>query len=318
MNSLLPVFGSDQEYDDCAHAEETYVPAMREICARHAIPYNNLTKFEEGESAIVFAVDEDLVIKLFPPLSWSEQITLETTVLNHIHENLPTPTPQVVDVGKLEDWSYFIMTHLSGQRLNRILPTLAEKDQLELYARMGATIQELHSMPEIQADLPVPKWNDFVDQRSAACQEHQRGGGVSESLVEQIPAFLEAHLPEPGATSCAAILHTELSLSEWFVGQENGAWRLTGIFDFGDVLIGDPKADCLWREFDLSRLKSYFSGYGYSDGRVTEDLACTMLAYLMIHRYATLPWHFRPSPTLLESAKSLEALALTLLPVADM
>ena len=56
MNNLLPAFRSDQEYDDCKHAEATYLPAMREICARHAISYNNLTKFEEGESAIVFAL----------------------------------------------------------------------------------------------------------------------------------------------------------------------------------------------------------------------------------------------------------------------
>ena len=317
MNHLLPTFGSDQEYDDCKHAEETYLPAMREICGRHAISYRNITKFQEGESAIVFAIDDDLVIKLCPPLSWSEQMTLETTVLNHIQGNLPTPTPQVVDVGNLEDWPYFIMTHLSGQRLNKVFPTLAERDQLELYTQMGATIRELHSMPGIQVNLPVPKWNDFVYQRSAACQAHQRSGGVSESLVEQIPSFLEAYLPGCESSSCSAILHTELSLSEWFVGQENGAWRLTGIFDFGDVLIGDPKADCLWREFDLCRLRSYFSGYGYSGGCVSETLACTMFAYVMIHRYATLSWLFQPSPALLKSAESLEAIALALFPIHE-
>ncbi len=288
---------------------------MREICARHDLTYHNLTKFEEGESAIVFAVDDDLVIKLCPPLSWSEQVALETTVLNHIHGRLPTPTPQVVHVGNLEDWSYFVMTHLSGQRLNRIFPTLEAADRLALYAQMGVTIRALHSMPEIQANLPVPKWETFVHERSEACQDHHRGGGVSESLVEQIPSFLEAYLPDPSASHCSSILHTELSQNEWFVGQANGSWKLTGIFDFGDVLIGDPKADSLWREFDLSLLRSYFSGYGYSEGSVSKDLACTMFAYLMIHRYATLAWHFRPKPAILESAKSLERLALAMLPI---
>ena len=37
---------------------------MREICARHALSYNSLTKFQEGESAVVFAIDDDFVIKL--------------------------------------------------------------------------------------------------------------------------------------------------------------------------------------------------------------------------------------------------------------
>lgn len=290
---------------------------MREICSRHAISYNKLTKFDEGGSAIVFAIDDDLVIKLFPPLSWSEQITLETTVLNHIQGNVSTPTPQVVDVGDLEDWSYFIMTHLAGQRLNTVFDALAEEDQLDLYTRMGVTIQELHSLPEIQADLPVPKWEDFVRERSAVCQDHQTSGGVNTSLVDQIPSFLQTYLPEPASAPCSAILHTELSRDEWFVGQRNGSWTLTGIFDFGDVLIGDPRADSMWREFDLSLLRSYFSGYGYSEGTVSEELACTMLAYVLIHRYATLSWHFRPNPAVLENAKSLESLALSLLPIRD-
>lgn len=209
------------------------------------------------------------------------------------------------------------MTHLAGQRLNTVFPTLAEKDQLDLYTRMGATIRELHSLPDIRADLPVPKWEDFVRERSAACQDHQAGGGVSTTLVDQIPSFLETYLPDPAASSCCSLLHTELSLDEWFVEQRNGSWTLTGIFDFGDVLIGDPRADAMWREFDLSRLRAYFIGYGYSEGTVSEELACTMLAYVLIHRYATLAWHFKPNPAILENAKSLESLALALLPIGS-
>ena len=83
MKRLLPVFRSYQEYDACNHTEEMYLPAMREICVRHNLPCRNLTKLDEGQSAIVFAVDNELVIKLRPSL-WSEQTTLETTILNHL------------------------------------------------------------------------------------------------------------------------------------------------------------------------------------------------------------------------------------------
>ena len=92
---------------------------------------------------------------------------------------------------------------------------------------------------------------------------------MSKSLVDQIPSFLETYLPDPISASCSAILHTELSRDEWFVGQRNGSWTLTGIFDFGDVLIGDPRADSVWREFDLSLLRSYFSGYGFGVSTTT-------------------------------------------------
>ena len=315
MKGLLPVFQSSQEYNACNHTEEMYLPAIREICARHSVPYGNLTKFDEGH-AIVFAVGNELVIKLRPP-PWSEQTTLEIAILNYIRGRLPTPTPEVVHEGTLDDWVYFVMTHPSGLRLSKVFPTLAEEEQVKLYAHMGDTIRELHSLPEIHEALPVPQWAEFVHRRRAVCQDRQANGGVNESLVEQIPSFLESYLPDPDASPNSSILHTELMRDEWYVRQENGSWTLSGIFDFGDVLIGDPRADCFWREFDRSLLKSYFSGYGYSGGCVSETLACTMLAFIMIHRYATLSWLFKPHPALLEKAVSLEAIALAVFPIRD-
>ena len=174
MKSLLPVFRSDQEYHACNHTEEMYLPAMREVCAKHDISHSKLTRFEEGESAIVFSIDND--------------------------------------------------------------------------------------------QLPVPEWAEFVRHRCAACQGHQARGGVHEFLVEQVPSFMEAYLPDPNAVTCSAILHTELTREAWYIERANGSWILSGLFDFGDVLIGDPGADCLWREFDLSLLRSNLAAYGYEDG----------------------------------------------------
>ncbi len=147
---------------------------MREVCAKHDISHSKLTRFEEGESAIVFSIDND--------------------------------------------------------------------------------------------QLPVPEWAEFVRQRCAACQGHQARGGVHEFLVEQVPSFMEAYLPDPNAVTCSAILHTELTREAWYIERANGSWILSGLFDFGDVLIGDPGADCLWREFDLSLLRSNLAAYGYEDG----------------------------------------------------
>ena len=288
---------------------------MREICARHNMPHSNLTKFNEGH-AIVFAVGNELVIKL-RPAPWSEQTTLEIAILNHIRGRLPTPTPEVVNEGTLGDWVYFVMTHLKGRRLRKVFPTLAEGEQVELYAHMGGTIRELHSLAEVHEVLPVPQWTEFVRRRRAVCQDHQANGGVNKSLVEQIPSFLESYLPDPDASPNSSILHTELTRDEWYVEQENGSWTLSGIFDFGDVLIGDPRADCPWREFDRSLLRSYFAAYGYDGGCISEELACSMLAYVLIHRYATLSWLFQPNPALLESASSLEGIALELFPIQE-
>jgi hygromycin-B 7''-O-kinase len=315
MNNLLPRFRSDTEYDSCEHTAEMYLPAIHEICANHGLSYTKLEKFDEGESAIVFSVDEDLGIKLCPQL-WADQVALETTVLNHIGGRLATPTPRVVQVGDLEGWAYFIMTKLSGRRLNAIAQSLTRHDLLDLYAQMGASIRQLHSLPELNADLPVPDWREFVISQCAGCPDHHRKGGVRESLVEQIPSFLDTYLPDPDDSYRTAILHTELSPGEWFIEQRSGSWVLSGLFDFGDVLLGDCRADSIWCVSDLSLLKSYFSGYGHKDGLLSEDFACTMLAYALLHRYATLTWYFQNHLGILERAVSLKDLALKCFPIA--
>jgi hygromycin-B 7''-O-kinase len=314
MNTLLPTFGSDQEYDRFDHAEELYLPAMQEICDRHTLSYKELRKFGEGESAIVFFLDDALVIKLCPPL-WSQQVFLETTVLEHVEGRLLTPTPHVLHIGELEDWAYFVMTHLRGRRLNAVFPSLSQDDRLTIYRQMGITIRELHSLPKIKADLPVPDWHKFVHVQREHCQDHHRGRGVSESLIEQIPSFLSAHLP-PGSTGPSeTLLHTELTRDGWFIQQESGSWAVSGIFDFGDVMVGDPDADSLWGEVDQSLLRSYYAGYGYSGGYLSEELACLRLAYVMLHRYATLSWMYKQTPEL-RQAKTLETLSLMCFPTA--
>ncbi len=70
---------------------------------------------------------------------------------------------------------------------------------------------------------------------------------------------------------------------------QNGAWRLSGLIDFGDVLTG-------WGEYDLlgpsafmsagmpRRVRSLFEGFGYSNADIDFTLKRRLMALLLLHR----------------------------------
>jgi len=85
------------------------------------------------------------------------------------------------------------------------------------------------------------------------------------------------------------ILTGEYIPENFLLSCENGAWRLSALIDFGDVMTG-------WREYDLlgpsafmsagrpRRVHSLFEGFGYSRAEVNFDLKRRLMALMLLHR----------------------------------
>ena len=85
------------------------------------------------------------------------------------------------------------------------------------------------------------------------------------------------------------ILTGEYIPENFLLSCRNGAWRLSGLIDFGDVLTG-------WGEYDLlgpsafmsagmpRRVRSLFEGFGYSKADIDFTLKRRLMALLLLHR----------------------------------
>ena len=85
------------------------------------------------------------------------------------------------------------------------------------------------------------------------------------------------------------ILTGEYIPENFLLSREGDRWRLSGLFDFGDVMTG-------WGEYDLlgpsafmtagmpRRVRSLLEGFGYSDADINPALQRRLMALMLLHR----------------------------------
>lgn len=237
--------------------------------------------FTEG-SLPVYAVGDDLVLKLYPPVYLAESTT-ERTVLEALHGTLPTPA--VKDADERDGWGRLLMERLPGATLAEAWPALSTEDRHQLARELG----------ELLAALAPADWADFVAAQRAKVVEHHRKTGLDEAWIARIPAFLDTvDLGTPPVVP----LHTEFMREHVMVAEG----RITGVFDFEPAMRGAAEYDFVAVGLFVSKgdgdlLRRFLDGYG----RPIDPRRC--LAYALLHVYSNFPWYFDvlpapPEPTL--------------------
>ncbi|MFH8792905.1 phosphotransferase family protein [Streptomyces sp. NPDC017941] len=290
---MLPPVDTDEEWDAVVPDEAVVRPAAEDLCARLGLAGAPLTRYGEG-SQPVYAVGERHVLKLFPGAAAADAVA-EARVLDHVHGRLPVPTPQLHDSGAyVNGWRYVLMSRLPGRGLHLAWPGIPATDRERVVARAGEALAALHALDhEPLADVLGPgDWREFTERQRASAVDRQRGHGLAEGWLEQIPDFLAA-APLP-RTPRAALLHTEFMRQHLLVDPADGH-RLTGLFDFEPAMIGDPAYDFVGVGLFVTRgepklLTRFTAAYG----RVFEPRL--LLAYTLLHVYSNLPWYLRELP----------------------
>lgn len=235
----------------------------------------DVVRFEEG-SLPVFAIGDELVLKLFPP-QYHAEAPIEAAVMEALHGKLPTP--ELHATGLLDDWAYVLMSRLHGEE--------PEVPDVEVGAQVGEMLKALHAV-EPPAVLGPPDWAAFVAERKAACVEQQRKRGLDERWLERIPAFLDGVDlgDEP-----PVLLHTEVMSSHllW----RNG--RLSGLFDFEPAMRGAfeyefASVGIFVTKGDRASWAALVRAYGRAPDPER------VMAYALLHVYSHMPNYLRGMP----------------------
>ncbi|MEU7661936.1 phosphotransferase family protein [Streptomyces lincolnensis] len=286
---MLPVVETDEEWDAVVPDETVMRAGAQDLCSRLGLAGAPLSRFAEG-SQPVYAVGDELVLKLFPKAAAQDGLT-EGRVLSHLHGLLPVPTPRVHDAGAYENgWRYVLMSRLRGENLAHAWNRLPRTGHERLVADIGETLAVLHTVdPGPLADALGPgDWGAFLDRRRAAAVEQQRGHGLPAAWLEQIPDFL-ASVPLPRDPG-RCLLHTEVMRQHLLV--DPAGPRLTGLFDFEPAMIGHRAYDFVGVGLFVTRGDPHLmSRLTTSYGRVFAP--AELLAYTLLHVYSNLPWYLR-------------------------
>jgi hygromycin-B 7''-O-kinase len=237
----------------------------------------DVVRFEAG-SLPVFALGDDLVLKLFPP-EFHGEVPTEVAVMEAVHGRLPVPTPRLHATGLLDDWAYVLMSRLHGEE-----PAVPD---VEVSRQVGRVMKALHAI-EPPGVLGPADWASFVAGQREKCVERQRKHGLEERWLERIPAFLDGVDlgDEP-----PVLLHTEVMSAHLL-------WRngvLSGLFDFEPAMRGAfeyefASAGLFVTKGDRECWAALVDAYG----RVPEPER--VMAYALLHVYSNMPWYLREMP----------------------
>ncbi|WP_072482040.1 phosphotransferase family protein [Amycolatopsis australiensis] len=265
-----------------ALTREDVLPAVVDLLGRA-----DVVPFTEG-SLPVYAVGDDLVLKLYPPL-YRDEVTTERTALEVLHGVLPTPEP--AGSGERDGWSWLLMRRLPGRTLNEAWPSLSPEDRQRLMPELGELLAALHAVDDPRlAVLAPPDWAQFVAAQRENVVEHHRRTGLDEAWLAQIPGFLGT--VELG-TPTVVPLHTEFMRDHVMVDPDG---RVTGLFDFEPAMRGAAEYDfaavgLFVTGGDGDLMRRFLDGYG----QPVDPRRC--LAYALLHVYSDFTWYLDILPT---------------------
>ncbi|MBN1875557.1 MAG: aminoglycoside phosphotransferase family protein [Anaerolineae bacterium] len=258
---MLPVIHTWEEWGRVFTNVSQWEAAVREICRREAIPVNDIEAGFPGTNA-VFVVDQAYVVKIYAPFC-REDFELERELYSLLASIGNFPVPHLMAQGILEDhidWPYIVMNFIPGQPIAEVRAQIPKQNLNKIAGTLGRAVRQLHKIPLdviTSLDTSLEGWQKFLQQqRDKVVVANQQQHVLPPELIVEIPAFLDACLPEL-STSPLVLLNGDLTQDHVLLVQNTNQWRISGLIDFADSLIGPREYEwiALWfgaldRNFD--------------------------------------------------------------------
>lgn len=291
MNSILPFTPSFEEFEYLKLNHDIFENAVKKILLQHNLPLKSLMLFSEGTN-IVYAYDNKLVIKLYPPIH-KDQFECERLILKALEGKLSVTTPVLLYEGEIEKWPYIIMTKLEGTLLETLWHTLDHNNKLIIMSELGALIKEVHSLPTQGLETIDCHWKPFIENQIIGCIENHKIKQLSTTLLQQIPSYIEEVKESLLGIEQQVILTGEYTPMNFLVTNIEGIWHITGLIDFGDAMLGHYKYDLLGPgafliQGDKELLKAFLNAYGFLPNELNTNLSQQLTALMLLHKYSNL------------------------------
>lgn len=305
----FPEFQGPAEFDALHDEPQRWQPLLNEL-ARGLGLHGTVQPLGEG-TVLVAGVGDAQVLKLYPPFL-HDHWAFERGLLQRLQGRLAVPTPELQASGEQQGWAWTVMSRLPGQPLSQRWAELDEARRCALLRQIGALAAQVHALPVGEQAALAPRWSEFIARQRAGCLARQRRTGLPEHLLAQVEAFVEGPLPEEQDVLLTGE-YTPMNLLVDAAGE-----RLTGMFDFGDGLIGPAAYDwggplCFLAAGHGERVAAFFAGYGQVFDEAVRE---RQLRLLLLHRYSHLPLQLASCPAWAE-ARNLTELAQRIWPLAS-
>ncbi|MEO6874614.1 MAG: aminoglycoside phosphotransferase family protein [Opitutaceae bacterium] len=285
MPSLLPrptVYGDYQRFK--LDPATDWPSIAREIARQHGLTFALATRFNSGENPVL-NLDGRYVIKLVPLKFWPLVIRREMDALTFLHGQ-DFPAAELIGHGEIDGWAYLVCTQLPGESFRTVWSRLAIAEKRPAARAFGALLGALHRLPIGETKPGGVLWENFL--REGAANWLTRGS------VQALPALLrdrglayirDARLQDDDGP--IVFLHGDLVPENCLVTSHDGAWKFSGVYDFGNAFAGRATFDLtaatvLIAPLDAETLREFLAGYG-RDAVWLEQQRRRLMAYTLLH-----------------------------------
>ena len=242
--SLIPPTPDSEAYWSVFGDEAVWLSAAAEVCRREGLDPGGPGRKARLSHYPVVMLPSGLVVKFFGPVEGGERAwASERRGLELLARDPELPIPKIVaDADLDEEWSYIVMTTLSGSLLREAAKSMATGGFVAVGRWLGRFVARLRSLdlsPEERAAgrdayLPQTRWRHANVVRLLSDRDI-----LTPELREQIPAWLPPVDDLIGDPAAAVPVHGELN-AHHVLGRANGdGFEPTGIIDFNTFRIGE-------------------------------------------------------------------------------
>lgn len=273
-------------------ASDVWLEAAAVICERHNLSRTRfLRRSEQGEN-LVFFVDERFVIKIFAP--FRQNYLRERAALEALDGRLYIQTPALLYAGEIEGWSYLVMTQLAGIPAREAWPGIDTRGRAEIASHLGAALKSLHNQPaSLSQAFTNRDWSEFIERQAETCIERQRACGARAEWLESLPAYVDARHALLPKEHEPVLLHGDAHLGNLLLAREGGRWKIAGLFDFGDSLMGFHEYDfvapgVLMVQGSRELQRAMLLSYGYTESQLDASLRARLMLLTILYECSDL------------------------------
>lgn len=289
---LLPTNITPTDFDTRYRLDpQTWLPAIADICREHGLPSEALIPFADGSNLIASVADQ--VIKVFPPFHRNQWVSEYRTLERLWARDISIPIPRLWAHGERNDgWTYVVLSKLPGVTLESVWPELSLAEKIGCMERIGTIMARVHAVPVGELHDIDPLWEPFLQNQIKQYESRHQRLKMPEWFLTQVRDYVTSNVALIPKQS-PVILTGEYTPFNLLASKVGDQWQITGMIDFGDVMVGLREYDflgpCLFLgEGNASLIDALFRGYGYASPRNDEMLRRRLMVLAVLHRYSNL------------------------------
>jgi hygromycin-B 7''-O-kinase len=293
MMSPLPALSDYEAFQAWRADQSQWLPVVSDIAHGHGLKTAAPHVFTTGTNLVV-GLDDELILKIFPPIH-RDKFVSERASLTQLRGRLSIPIPDMLFEGERDGWPYLIITRLHGTVGSEVWPALPENQKERVLVQIGATIAEVQRAPLGELSRIEPGWQQFISRQIGGCRARHTRLGLPQKFLDGFDDILrDAAMLIP--LDRPVILTGEYIPENFLLSRDGNGWRLSGLFDFGDVMTGFGEYDLLGPSAFMTagmprRVRSLFEGFGYSSADINPTMKRRLMALMLLHRASDLFRH---------------------------